>query len=115
VLNFPLEALELKSLEETWITSRQIEAARQAITRRMKREGQLWIRIFPINLLPKNLLKYVWVKVKVLLSISLQEFAPVVFCLKLKELLYETAKEAMRLRSTKTARCNQIYCQKRFC
>ncbi len=37
----------LKTLEEEWITSRQIEAARQAITRYMKREGQLWIRIFP--------------------------------------------------------------------
>jgi len=37
----------IKSLEEHWITGRQIEAARQAITRYMKREGQLWIRIFP--------------------------------------------------------------------
>ncbi|HPC26897.1 MAG TPA: 50S ribosomal protein L16 [Paludibacteraceae bacterium] len=37
----------IKTLEEAWITSRQIEAARQAITRYMKREGQLWIRIFP--------------------------------------------------------------------
>ncbi len=37
----------IKAFEETWITSRQIEAARQAITRRMKRQGQLWIRIFP--------------------------------------------------------------------
>ena len=37
----------LKSLEQHWITGRQIEAARQAITRYMKREGQLWIRIFP--------------------------------------------------------------------
>ena len=36
----------LKSLEQHWITGRQIEAARQAITRYMKREGQLWIRIF---------------------------------------------------------------------
>ena len=36
----------LKSLEQHWITARQIEAARQAITRYMKREGQLWIRIF---------------------------------------------------------------------
>ena len=37
----------IKSLEESWITGRQIEAARQAVTRHMKREGQLWIRIFP--------------------------------------------------------------------
>ncbi|MBA4304789.1 MAG: 50S ribosomal protein L16 [Sphingobacteriaceae bacterium] len=37
----------LKTLEEKWITSRQIEAARIAVTRFMKREGQVWIRIFP--------------------------------------------------------------------
>ncbi|MEM7036422.1 MAG: 50S ribosomal protein L16 [Bacteroidota bacterium] len=37
----------IKALEPAWITSRQIEAARQAITRRMRREGKLWIRIFP--------------------------------------------------------------------
>jgi large subunit ribosomal protein L16 len=37
----------LKILEPKFITSRQIEAARIAITRYMKREGQLWIRIFP--------------------------------------------------------------------
>lgn len=37
----------IKSLEHGWITSRQIEAARIAISRAMKREGQMWIRIFP--------------------------------------------------------------------
>lgn len=37
----------IKALESHWITGRQIEAARQAITRYMKREGQIWIRIFP--------------------------------------------------------------------
>ncbi|HOY90555.1 MAG TPA: 50S ribosomal protein L16, partial [Bacteroidales bacterium] len=37
----------LKTLESAWLTARQIEAARQAATRYMKREGQLWIRIFP--------------------------------------------------------------------
>src|SRR6056297_1647143 len=37
----------MKALESAWITSRQLEAARQAVTRHMKREGQLWIRIFP--------------------------------------------------------------------
>ena len=37
----------LQALEPAWITSRQIEAARQAIVRYMKREGQIWIRIFP--------------------------------------------------------------------
>jgi large subunit ribosomal protein L16 len=37
----------IKTLEQMWLTGRQIEAARQAITRYMKREGQLWIRVFP--------------------------------------------------------------------
>jgi large subunit ribosomal protein L16 len=37
----------LKSLEAAWITDRQIEAARVAITRHIKRGGRLWIRIFP--------------------------------------------------------------------
>ncbi|MCW8941305.1 MAG: 50S ribosomal protein L16 [Flavobacteriales bacterium] len=37
----------IKSLEECWMTARQIEAARIAVTRYMKREGQIWIRVFP--------------------------------------------------------------------
>ena len=40
-------AFGIKSLETSFITGRQIEAARQAVTRYMKREGQIWIRIFP--------------------------------------------------------------------
>jgi large subunit ribosomal protein L16 len=40
-------AFAIKSMEPGWITSRQIEAARIAMTRAMKREGQVWIRIFP--------------------------------------------------------------------
>ncbi len=37
----------LKALEPGWVTSRQIESARIAINRRMKRDGKIWIRIFP--------------------------------------------------------------------
>ncbi|HNP21259.1 MAG TPA: 50S ribosomal protein L16 [Panacibacter sp.] len=37
----------LKAVEAIWLTNRQIEAARQAMTRAMKREGNVWIRIFP--------------------------------------------------------------------
>ncbi len=37
----------LKALEPGWITQRQIEATRVALTRMMKREGKVWIRIFP--------------------------------------------------------------------
>jgi large subunit ribosomal protein L16 len=37
----------LKALEPQWITSRQIEACRVALSRKMKRDGKVWIRIFP--------------------------------------------------------------------
>ena len=37
----------IKALEGAWVTARQIEAARIAVTRYMKREGQIWIRVFP--------------------------------------------------------------------
>ena len=37
----------IKTMEQAWLTGRQIEAARQAVTRYMKREGQIWIRVFP--------------------------------------------------------------------
>ena len=37
----------IKTLDQGWITSSQIEAARVAVTRYMKREGQIWIRMFP--------------------------------------------------------------------
>jgi len=37
----------LKAMEPAWITSRQIEAARVAMNRYMKRDGKIWIRIFP--------------------------------------------------------------------
>ena len=37
----------LKALDSVWMTDRQIESARQALTRHMKREGSVWIRVFP--------------------------------------------------------------------
>ena len=39
--------MDLQALEPSWITSRQIEAARRAMTRQVRRGGKLWIRIFP--------------------------------------------------------------------
>lgn len=45
--NISFGSFALKTLDQCWISARQIEAARQAITREMKRQGQLWIRIFP--------------------------------------------------------------------
>jgi large subunit ribosomal protein L16 len=44
----------LKALEAAWITNRQIEAARRAVTRHIKRGGKVWIRIFPDKPTTKN-------------------------------------------------------------
>ena len=54
----------LIAVEPKWITNRQIEAARIAMTRHIKRGGKVWIRIFPDMPYTKNLLKQEWVKVK---------------------------------------------------
>lgn len=40
-------AYGLKAMESVWLTNRQLESARQALTRAMKREGNIWIRVFP--------------------------------------------------------------------
>ena len=45
--SFAFGSFALKALDSHWITDKQIEAARVALTRHMKREGQVWIRIFP--------------------------------------------------------------------
>ena len=44
----------LKALEPVWLTNRQIESARQAMTRAMKREGNVWIRVFPDKVVTKK-------------------------------------------------------------
>ena len=55
----------LKAVGRGRLTARQIEAARRAMTRAVKRQGKIWIRVFRTNLSLKSLLKCVWVKVKV--------------------------------------------------
>ena len=72
----------IKSLETAFITARQLEAARQAVTRYMKREGQIWIRVVPTSPLPRSLTKYVWVKVKVRPNILWPVSIRDVFCSK---------------------------------
>ena len=46
-VNCEFGSYALKALEPGWITSRQIEAARRAMTREIKRGGNVWIKIFP--------------------------------------------------------------------
>ena len=54
----------LKVMEPGWISSRQIEAARIAMTRYVKRGGKIWIRIFPDKPITKNRLKHAWEKAR---------------------------------------------------
>ena len=54
----------LQAVDSHWITNRQIEAARIAMTRYMKRGGKVWIKIFLTNLILPKQLGYVWVLVK---------------------------------------------------
>ncbi len=44
----------LKALEPVWLTNRQIESARQSLSRAMKREGNLWIRVFPDKIITRK-------------------------------------------------------------
>ncbi|GHU48456.1 50S ribosomal protein L16 [Clostridia bacterium] len=44
----------LKALEPIWLTNRQSEAARQSMTRAMKREGNVWIRVFPDKIITRK-------------------------------------------------------------
>ena len=60
----------LQALQPAWITSNQIEAARIAMTRYIKRGGQVWIKIFPDSLQQESLLELEWVKVRAHLSIG---------------------------------------------
>ena len=61
----------LQATEPGWITSNQIEAARIAMTRFTKRNGQVWIKISPTSPLPRSPLKPAWVPVRVLPSTGL--------------------------------------------
>lgn len=62
----------LQATEPSWITNRQIEAARIAMTRYMKRGGKVWIKIFPDKPITQKPLKSGWVAVKVTLRNGLQ-------------------------------------------
>src|SRR5579862_6481089 len=62
----------LQALEPCWLESRQIESARIALTRFMKRGGKVWIRVFPDKPIPPSLPKPVWVAVRARLTIMLQ-------------------------------------------
>jgi len=91
----------IKSLEEVWLTARQIEAARIAATRYMKREGQLWIRIFPDKPITKKPLEVRMGKGKGAVEYWAAVVRPGRMLFELDGVSEEVAKEALRLAAQK--------------
>ncbi|TAE36988.1 MAG: 50S ribosomal protein L16 [Sphingobacteriales bacterium] len=91
----------IKSLEESWITSRQIEAARIAVTRFMKREGQVWIRIFPDKPVTKKPAEVRMGKGKGAPEYWVAVVRPGRILFEAEGVPFEIAKEAMRLAAQK--------------
>jgi large subunit ribosomal protein L16 len=91
----------IKAQEDAWITGRQIEAARQSITRHMKREGQLWIRIFPAKPITKKPAEVRMGKGKGAPEGFVCPVTPGRMIFELEGVSFEVAKEALRLGAQK--------------
>ena len=91
----------LKTLEPGWLTSRQIEASRIAVTRYMKREGKVWIRIFPDKPVTAKPAEVRRGKGKGAPSHFVAVVRPGRILFECDGVSYETAKEAMRLAAQK--------------
>ncbi|TCN73087.1 50S ribosomal protein L16 [Acetobacteroides hydrogenigenes] len=91
----------IKALEETWITGRQIEAARQAVVRFMKREGQIWIRIFPDKPITKKPAEVRMGKGKGAPEAFVAPVSPGRIIMEAEGVSLEVAKEALRLGAQK--------------
>jgi len=91
----------LKTLEPGWITSRQIEASRIAVTRYMKREGKVWIRIFPDKPVTSKPAEVRQGKGKGSLSHYVAAIKPGRVMFEADGVPLEVAKEAMRLAAQK--------------
>ncbi|WP_047448178.1 50S ribosomal protein L16 [Alistipes sp. ZOR0009] len=91
----------IKALEETWITGRQIEAARQAVVRFMKREGQIWIRIFPDKPITKKPAEVRMGKGKGAPEAFVAPVSPGRIIMEAEGVPMEVAKEALRLGAQK--------------
>lgn len=91
----------IKSLEPAWITSRQIESARIAVTRYMKREGQVWIRIFPDKPVTKKPAEVRMGKGKGAPEYWVAVVRPGRMIFEAEGVSLEVAKEAMRLAAQK--------------
>ena len=91
----------LKSLDSKWITARQIEAARIAATRYMKREGQMWIRIFPDKPITKKPLEVRMGKGKGGVEYYAAVVKPGRIMFEMDGIPMEVAQEALRLAAQK--------------
>jgi large subunit ribosomal protein L16 len=91
----------LKALEAHWITSRQIEAARIAMTRYIKRGGKVWIRIFPDKPVTKKPAETRMGKGKGAPEYWVAVIKPGRVMFEIEGVTEEVAKEAMRLASHK--------------
>ena len=91
----------LKTLDSAWITSRQIEAARVAMTRYIKRGGKVWIRIFPDKPVTQKPAETRMGKGKGAPEYWVAVVKPGRIMFEIEGVPEETAKEAMRLASHK--------------
>ena len=91
----------LKCLEPAWLTSAQIEASRIALTRYMKREGQVWIRIFPDKPITKKPAEVRMGKGKGNPEYWVAPVRPGRIVFELSGIDYATAKESLRLAAQK--------------
>ncbi len=99
----------LQSLDPAWITSRQIEAARRAMVRHMKRRGKLWIRIFPHKSVTKRAAETRMGKGKGAVDHWVAVVKPGCVMFEVGGVTEEIAREAMHLASYKLpVRCQVI-------
>lgn len=91
----------LKATEPIWLTNRQIEAARQSMTRAMKREGNVWIRVFPDKIITRKPLEVRMGKGKGNPEFWAAVVEPGRIIFECDGVSIETAKEAMHLAAQK--------------
>jgi large subunit ribosomal protein L16 len=91
----------IKALQSKWITGRQIEAARVAVTRYMQRQGQIWIRIFPDKPITKKPAEVRMGKGKGSPEGFVAPVTPGRMIIECDGVPYEVAKEALRLAAQK--------------
>ncbi len=91
----------IKSLDTKWITARQIEAARIAVTRYMQREGKIWIRIFPDKPITKKPADVRMGKGKGSPEGFVFPITPGRIVIEVEGVPFEVAKEALRLAAQK--------------